>query len=280
MKQPEQPKQALPVIELGAKFEAGPYRFAMDLDTFFDQSLQVNGEASIVGDVLGRLRREKVAKALGGWRGEMELTTESGTINVQGDRNVVNTLYRLAELLQQGADPVNATFYYYGRDSVMDSPQEAFEFFVVQNAEIACERFALFTDDIRVLNEHRNDDPIWHSHSHLDEASTIYWYRKFYQETHLGQLTVLRPDNPTLYHMPRTGDDKLLKDWMIANRNLTILFWVGVVLLGLGWVLLVPEHTFLSAALLVLGLLALDKLNRIHAACATSTLAGFSKPLS
>lgn len=35
------------------------------------------------------------------------------------------------------------------------------------------------------------------------QALELYWYRRFYTETLTGQLMVLRPDEPTLYHYER-----------------------------------------------------------------------------
>jgi hypothetical protein len=39
-----------------------------------------------------------------------------------------------------------------------------------------------------------------------------YWYRKFYSETMVGNLTVLRPDEPILYHYDRTTSKDSVKD--------------------------------------------------------------------
>jgi hypothetical protein len=279
MEKQQKAKEALPVIKLGDKFEAGPHHFALGLDEFFNHSVEVDEQASTVKELLRTLRSEKVTKVDDKFGGNATFTTDSGVIRVHGDRNVMNTLYRIAELLEAGIDPVQTAFYYYGHDYCTDDPQEAFEFFVVGGGKILSERFVLFTDDIRFLELHKDDDPIWRSHPYIKEADTVFWYRKFYQETRMGQLTVLRPDNPTLYHYATgTGHENLLKEWNTNNRVVSIEFWIGAVILALGWYFLSSEHTFLSAALLLMGLIALDRLGRIRIASSISALVSLSVP--
>lgn len=43
--------------------------------------------------------------------------------------------------------------------------------------------------------------PFLHFHEKAwERADDKYWYRKFYEETRMGQLMLLRPDNPKLFY--------------------------------------------------------------------------------
>lgn len=54
--------------------------------------------------------------------------------------------------------------------------------------------------DPSTLQPYDGSPSVWASEKHEIAAVVRYWYRKFYEETRPGQLMVLRPDEPALFH--------------------------------------------------------------------------------
>ena len=63
-----------------------------------------------------------------------------------------------------------------------------------------------------IFEANEDERPIWGSHPAWGAAWVRYWYRKFYTETVTGQLMMLRPDEPTLYHYERPQRRERFRD--------------------------------------------------------------------
>jgi hypothetical protein len=63
-------------------------------------------------------------------------------------------------------------------------------------------------------------------------GTTRYWYRKFYTETRIGQLMVLRPDDPQLFFYERAGSDVMGGIGVLQRSLLRIKFvlWILVII--------------------------------------------------
>jgi hypothetical protein len=114
-------------------------------------------------------------------------------------------LRKLHELEQRGINLDEAEFFYYDFDWSRDA-DTSHTFFVLHKGKIVDEVFSFNGRCPMVLERYEDKDPIWMSHAHLDKAKERYWYRKFYTETFMGQMMVLRPDEPILYHYTRPSD--------------------------------------------------------------------------
>ena len=103
-----------------------------------------------------------------------------------------------------------------------------------------------------VLKRSVADDPVWQSHRHFDEAFEIYWYRKFYTETMTGQLMVLRPDEPILYHYERQQTRNV--QWEVQSATQVKIHRLLLVALPLLVALVFPSlKEYMAIAASVLG---------------------------
>lgn len=104
-----------------------------------------------------------------------------------------------------------------------------------------------------VLKREPDKEPIWHSHPYFDEAVERYWYRKFYTETTTGQLMVLRPDEPILYHYERPQTRDLAREIeLVTLVKLYHLLWVAIPLLIA--IVFPTLRYYMALAALVLGI--------------------------
>jgi hypothetical protein len=136
-----------------------------------------------------------------------------GEVVFKGPPFNLDMLRELLSLKNEGVEPFRCRWFWYDYDSCREDPQSRYDFFVVCDDKIVRENasFADYTDsgfDPSVLEGADESDSVWFNDSHWCEARTRFWYRKFYTETRTGQLMVLRPDEPILYHYERlqTGD--------------------------------------------------------------------------
>jgi len=180
-----------------------PGAYSLDLAAVRDTPLQMDGQPSTFVEVYCKLRDSKIREI----RSLIEHTyvTEEGEIHLDGNIEewpLRATMHELAELLLRGIDPHDVTWFYYTHDRSRDD-DEVHTFFVVHDGKVILESCSFNSEEPLVLKRSVADDPVWQSHRYFDEAFEIYWYRKFYTETMTGQLMVLRPDEPTLYHYER-----------------------------------------------------------------------------
>jgi hypothetical protein len=170
---------------------------------------------------------------------------------------------KLIDLNRQGIDPHRVTWFYYDHDWSRDA-DESYTFFVVCDGKIIDESSRFNALEPLILKRQQDDDPIWHSHPPLDAAWESYLYRKFYTETVTGQLTVLRPDEPILYHFERPSRDTRRDLELVTLVKMYRLLWVAIPLL--------VAIVFPSIKLYMAGLAGLMMIDVLWRAWATRNL--------
>jgi hypothetical protein len=111
-------------------------------------------------------------------------------------------LRKLLVIVSEGVDIDRATWFYYDKDWSCDG-DASHTFFVVYDGKVVDESCHFSSEEPLILKREQHLEPIWQSHPYFDEAFERHWYRRFYTETMTGQLMVLRPDEPILYHYER-----------------------------------------------------------------------------
>lgn len=165
--------------------------------------MQLNGQASSFWEAYIALSTAKIKD--GNSLGNRYETEAGNTISLDGKEEYPtrSAMQVLAKVIKSGANPDTAAWFYFGKDHSRDA-DEIQEFFVVyENKIIGTFHFDSRAPQILVKPEEKDEDYIWSSDPYFREASEIYWYRKFYTETMIGQLMVLRPDEPPLYFYNR-----------------------------------------------------------------------------
>src|SRR5579871_3470504 len=128
-------------------------------------------------------------------------------------------------------------------------------FFAVHDIKIVSERCHFSSEEPLILIQEKEDDPIWHSHPQFDEAVVRYWYRKFYSETMVGNLMVLRPDKPILYYYDRATSKDTVRDVQFVTLVKAYrLLWIVVVLLAAIALPPIKEYMFILAGVLLFDL--------------------------
>lgn len=196
----------------------------------------LNGHPSTFAEVYGKLRDSKVKQKEDSLLPTSDTyITEEGEVRLDGgieEWPLRATMRELAELLRQGIDPHNVTWFYYSHDWSRDA-DESYQFFAVHDGKIVVERSSFSCVEPRVLKRREVDaNPIWHSHPGFDVAWERYWYRKFYTETLTGQLMALRPDEPILYHYERRDtarDVQLVTVAKIYRLLLVVIFLMAAI---------------------------------------------------
>jgi hypothetical protein len=229
-------------IKFGRTSHFAPGRYLLDLAAVRDTPLQMNGQPSTFVEVYCKLRDSKITetKKSIGLGGDEYITEKGETICLDGDIEewpLKATMRAFAELFRKGIDPYAVSWFYYDHDWSIDADVSYGFFAVYGNAIISEESFN--GEEPLVLKKCENDKPIWRSHEYLDEAWDRYWYRRFYTETMTGQLMVLRPDEPILYHYDRPATQPV----QLAQKR-ELQFWTLYKIYRLLWV-----AAFLLAAL-------------------------------
>ncbi|MHB1958725.1 MAG: hypothetical protein ACYCO5_06805 [Acidobacteriaceae bacterium] len=126
-------------------------------------------------------------------------------VKVEGDSHELRILRELLELTCKGVKPREATWFYYDYDG------EKHLFFVLYAGKIVDDCYSFLNGFPLILAGGMGwaaDDFGWYGHPGFEEAFERYWYRKFYTETLAGQLMVLSPLEPTLYHYTREAEER------------------------------------------------------------------------
>ena len=156
--------------------------------------------------------------------------------------------------VQEGINPINVMWFYYDHDWSRDA-DESHVFFAVHDKKIVLESCHFSSEEPLILHQEKDDDPIWHSHPQFDEAVVRYWYRKFYSETMVGSLMVLRPDGPILYHYDRATSKDAARDVQFVTLIKAYrLLWIAVVLLAAIALPPIREYMFILAGVLLFDL--------------------------
>jgi len=185
------------------------------------------------------------------WSGcDMTITTETEKLVLDGMPFHRDVLQALLGLRSEGIDPFAADWFWYDRDSVRDTPQCSYSFFVVHHDRIVRENisfsdydsydYARFGFDPSIFRVGDISPSIWRNDTAWEDARVRFWYRKFYTETLRGQLMVLRDDKPALYehqyHRGAVTTEILSRNIPIFLNLLSriqILLWILIVLGGL-----------------------------------------------
>jgi len=205
-------------------------------------------ESTTVGDMLALLRETPLkAESLerGGWRNEFVATDDSLKVTVEGTSFTCGLLKILLQMYSENINPFYASWYYFDHDRCRADPQEMYSFFVVANNTIVREEIG-FSDydtsgfDPAIFEPPDYANEAWWGRVSWDDANTRYWYRKFYTETRTGQLMVLRPDKPQLYHYEHGGSD-VIRAIGVLNQSLSrtrLVLWILVALAILGLIVI------------------------------------------
>jgi len=151
------------------------------------------------------------------------VTMDLGQVRVRGSEFNCDVLAMLLNFRIAGVDAFQTTWLWYDHwESVGDDPYEMYSFFIVHGDAIIRERFSfidrlsngrdssngfdptIFSSggDLNCFPDGGDSDPIWFRDEGWKAAQLRFWYRRFYQETRIGQLMALRSDEPALYHYP------------------------------------------------------------------------------
>jgi hypothetical protein len=203
--------------------------------------MREDGQPSTFGEIYSKLRTTKIVKMPDGVHGPDTYLTDSGEVTVDGESGpgyvsgqlfVGKVLREIIDLVREGIDPERATWFYYGHDWSCDA-DELFLFFVVFDGKIVRDRFSFMHCDPRVLTKYHVDEkPIWHDEPYQHAAWETHCYRKFYTETLTGQLMVLRPDKPILYHYDRATHDVARDVEFVTLIKIYRFLWIAVPLLA------------------------------------------------
>jgi hypothetical protein len=126
-------------------------------------------------------------------------------VKVEGGSHELRILRELLELTCKGVKPDEATWFYYDYDG------EKHLFFVLYAGKIVDDCYSFLNEFPLILGGGMGweaTDYNWYGHPGFEEAFQRYWYRRFYTETLAGQLMVLSPHEPTLYHYAREARAK------------------------------------------------------------------------
>ncbi len=215
-----------------------PHAYFLDMENVWKLPLKIKstGEPTTIGAVVEGFKDQKVETddpVL-----DLTLKSESREVIVSGPHThlvLVKLLYRFAD---SGVSPFDVRWFYFDCDNCREDPQTSYGFFLVAQDKIIDEHFTL-SDwhnngfDPAILSGYQSG-PTWFHEPHWDEANDRFWYRKFYTETRTGQLMVLRPDEPTLFHYPEGryrsvgGIEGWLGEIHRLVRGMRIAIWILV----------------------------------------------------
>jgi len=191
------------------------------------------GESTTVGDVYkGYLNCQNLVEETG--LGGVEVTSDGTKTTLTGKSFNCRMLKLMLKFRQEGINPFETRWFWYGSDSAMTYPHEAYLFFIVHENRIVRDRIVIFDSldegfEPSIFADNSDMKATWSTERAREKASVRFWYRKFYSETYEGQLMLLRADNPRrFYH-----DDWHVPDLLgIASllRKTYVLLWVLVIL--------------------------------------------------
>lgn len=227
-----------------------PGGYSLDLSTISDVPLSIDGQPSTFGEIYCKLRDSKIEKMPQLMHDRY--VTDKGEIKLSGDWPLLSTMQKLIELTRQGIDPYLVMWFYYDHDISRDA-DESYTFFAVHDRKVVMEGCHFSWLEPLILKRESDNDPIWQSQPCFDEAFERYCYRRFYTETVTGQLMVLRPDEPILYHYERPQTRDALRDVEVVTLvKMYRLLWVAIPLLAA--IAFPSVHNYLAIAAVALGI--------------------------
>jgi hypothetical protein len=205
-------------VEKFGRKRFSPGMYTLHWDNLESIPLKLNGEPSTLDALYKRLVNSKI-------KDEPETedhrtrkyVTDDGDLEIEAKVWTLESVDTLAGLFKKDINPLNVNWFYYDYRSG-DEIDHHF-FFAVHDNKI--ESHCFNSEEPLVLIQAKEDDPI-------NEAVIRYWYRKFYSETMVGNLMVLRPDEPILDYYDRATS----KDVRVTLIKAYRLLWIAVVLLA------------------------------------------------
>jgi hypothetical protein len=120
--------------------------------------------------------------------------------------DLVATVIKVDQLPEhQSFHPI---FFYYDRDRVVDDVHESFSFFVVNDDRFVLDRVTFSRHSGNGFDPgmfkpfYEVEHQIWASEPHVEQAKVRWWYRRFYEETDAGRLTLLHDDIDLYHYVP------------------------------------------------------------------------------
>ena len=211
------------------RFSPGTYR----LDLSYEVSecpVELNGERLRFSQALGRLLRQKatpsspdvalhqVDEVHNNYR--LTFPKAEGESDYGWRVGLYFIFEKFVELSANGVNPHEATWFpfdYYAFGCNVNHV-----FFVVADSKIADQHFHFAEYYPLILKKYGDDRDV------RSRGREIYWYKKFYAETMTGQVCVLLPDEPILYHFERPHESIQ----GVTIRKIYLLLWVIAFLLG------------------------------------------------
>ncbi len=170
-----------------------------------------------------------------------ELTVDDERKSFAGPSFSRDMLMTILKLRSEGIEPFHSEWYFFDHDSCRDGPHESYAFFVVFGDKIVRERVAFsdyhssgFDPDVFKSNDHSNET--WCNDFAWTQARVRLCYKRFYSETQIGQLMLLRDDSPEIFDARRSiasPEHLLLADLFTLVRKIHVSLWVLIALTGL-----------------------------------------------
>lgn len=159
-----------------------------------------------LGEILKEFKSEQFEIIDG--LGDFHLKTSDRTIHFSGSSFNIGIAQLFFELIKEDIPPLSTSLYFYARASWLEGPNKAYQFFLIHGDKVIREQVSFFDShrngfDPRVLESFEGIEDSWSDDEHWRAANDMYFYKKFYTSTRTGQLMVLRPDEPRLYHYSR-----------------------------------------------------------------------------
>jgi hypothetical protein len=214
--------------------DPGMYRLSLEVGGL---PLKMDGKECRFGDAWDRLSHSDVQDVeRGSIRSGDVYVTVGGRVQITGVGGITGEgtrglLRDLLELHGKGVDPFSARWFPYSWSHYEDVVVHGF--FVLYGAKIVDEEFTFPSYSPLVLERPTlYRDPEVHKRQYSDEAFECYWYRRFYTETMIGQMMVLRSDEPLLYCFERPTRDLTPDVTLAVLTKLYYLLWVFIPILG------------------------------------------------
>ena len=166
-----------------------------------------------------------------------KVTTRAGTVVLGGLSFNLQVAAILLDLQKDGINYYFSQWFWFDSDSYREDFHSVYSFFVVSDDRIVRETVSLSDYhqngfDPTILEAEDKSNSIWSNDADWREARTRYWYSKFYTETRTGQLMVLRPDEPILYHYQRPQTRNIVRELrFVTLLKIYRLLWVALPLL-------------------------------------------------
>jgi hypothetical protein len=154
---------------------------------------------------------------------------------------ILETLVRIDQASSD--DEFHPVFFYYDHDQVIDDVHDSFSFFVCNDGQIVLDRVTFsrhgssgFDPDV-FTPAFKTSTTVWLNEGSIAEAQVRWWYRKFYEETDAGRLTLLR-DDAEIFHYESEWKQRAQVTYMMRELTARLskierLMWLLLICLAL-----------------------------------------------